>query len=181
MLPHCVQTSVVDLGPRCSGLSFRKKPSCMCCRGPSSRSHSDGDMIWQQESVEVPRARDCGFRMAGTSVRLWGGSVSGAAATPFVLPAHGARASGYYFWCVATCRHSQSQHFLIASRSVRHLLSPLIIFYVIRSFAHWSGCNLDKLVRGLDLRPPPLAIDSPQHNESRACCCWHVPVVSLFE
>lgn len=53
MLPHCVQTSVVDLGPRRSGLSFRKKPSCMCRREWSSKGHSDEDNVWQQAAAEV--------------------------------------------------------------------------------------------------------------------------------
>lgn len=57
MLPHCVQTSVVDLGPRCSGLTFRKKPACMCRREcPSKKKkkpHSDNDEVWQQDAAEV--------------------------------------------------------------------------------------------------------------------------------
>lgn len=38
-------------------------------------------MWWRDVS-----ARDCGFRMTGTSVRLWGESISGAAATPSFYP-----------------------------------------------------------------------------------------------
>lgn len=53
MLPHCVQTSVVDLGPRGSGLSFRKKPTCMCRSECSSKSHSDNLEVWQQDAAEV--------------------------------------------------------------------------------------------------------------------------------
>lgn len=91
MLPHCVQTSVVDLGPRCSGLGFRKKPSCMCRRECSlkkkttvttTRSGSKTLLKWWSE----PSVRDCGFRLAGTSVYLWGKSISGPAATPLFYP-----------------------------------------------------------------------------------------------
>lgn len=53
MLPHCVQTSVVGLGPRRSGLSFRKKPTCMFRRECFSKSHSGNDEVWQQDAVEM--------------------------------------------------------------------------------------------------------------------------------
>lgn len=56
MLPHCVQTSVVDLGPRGSGLSFRKKPTCMCrsvAVNALQKSHSDNLEVWRQDAAEV--------------------------------------------------------------------------------------------------------------------------------
>lgn len=88
MLPHCVQTSVVDLGPRCSGLSFRKKPACMCRRKCCSKGYggSDNDGSKRLQKLWSDPIRDGRFRLAGTSVCLWGKSVSGPAATPSFYP-----------------------------------------------------------------------------------------------
>lgn len=111
MLPHCVQTSVVDLGPRCSGLSFRKKPACMCRRECSSKVYGGKRQRWQQEAAEVMELSYQGWpvptgRHLSLSVgqrRQW------SRGDAVVLPASEARALGCYFWCLAERPHSHSQ------------------------------------------------------------------------
>ena len=130
-LPHCVQTSVVDLGPRRSGLSFQKKLACMCRRECFSQGHSDDDNVWQQAAAEVVERSQCqGLRVpTGRHVcPCVGHKHQWSRGDAVVLPAPEARALYYYFWylaCLARRRHSQSQESSRLQAAPTDMFNPL--------------------------------------------------------
>jgi hypothetical protein len=96
MWPHCVQTPVG--GPRGSGqdalTELRKKPACMCRAACFFKNVAEGRRQMSRSKRlqklhvhwSASPARDGRFRLAGTSVCLWGKCISGPAATPSFYP-----------------------------------------------------------------------------------------------
>lgn len=179
MLPHCVQTSVVDLGPSCSGLSFRKKPSCMCRRECPSKSFGEG--------VAARCCRSGGASLAsGIAGSDWQELLSICGAKASVVSRRRRRFTrfrGQSFWLL----------FLVSGRApyLQSRLSRLqaaltdtckILQHerLMCTFAKYSSGNATNFIQDMT-SSHNLPTDNCSTAIPRTCTLWKVPGVSSIE
>lgn len=124
-----------------------------------------------------PSVRDCGFRLAGTSVYLWGKSISGPAATPLFYPLQRPELqvtiSGVWFG-VVTCSHDDFHD------CKPRWQTSAVLYNMTRSYILPLTAQAATPPTSCGTWPTAMVIDC-RKMIPRVCSRWEIPVVSLIE